>query len=93
MGFQYRIYNNKRAHFLTLSVVDKIDVFIDDSYRSCIIESLKFCQEKKGLNIFGWCLMPNALYLIVKAAEGRDLLDIIRDFKTHTSRHILQKQL
>lgn len=54
-----------------------------------VIESLKFCQKEKGLIIYAWCLMPSHLHMIVSAEEGKNLSDIIRDFKKFTSKNII----
>jgi REP element-mobilizing transposase RayT len=45
---------------------------------------LKYCQENKGLEIFGWCLMSSHIHLIIRAKEGYNLSDILRDFKKFT---------
>jgi REP element-mobilizing transposase RayT len=34
-----------------------------------IIESLKFCQEEKGLLLHGWCIMSNHIHLIASAKK------------------------
>ena len=54
-----------------------------------LIDSLKFCQDKKGLNIFGWCLMPSHLHMIANTTEPFQLDDVIRDFKRHTSKNLI----
>ncbi len=91
MGFHYRIYDNDRPYFITITVVDWIDVFIRKNHKLTLIDSLKFCQKEKGLEIFAWCFMPSHLHLIVRAAQGYILSDIIRDFKRHTSKTIIQQ--
>jgi REP element-mobilizing transposase RayT len=60
-----------------------------------IVDSLKFCQEKKGLELFAWCLMRSAaqsnhLHLIIRAKEGFNLSDILRDFKKFTASQIIR---
>ncbi|RNI29709.1 transposase [Rufibacter immobilis] len=77
-------------YYLTLTVVDWVDVFTRPVYRHIILDSLKFCQEKKGLELYAWCLMSNHLHLIASAKEGFHLSDILRDFKKFTSRSIVE---
>jgi REP element-mobilizing transposase RayT len=91
MGFHYRIYDNERPYFVTITVVDWIDVFIRKNHKIALIDALKFCQKNKGLEIFAWCLMPSHLHLIVRAEQGFQLSDIIRDFKRHTSKTLVQQ--
>ena len=51
---------------------------------------MKYCQENKGLEIYGYCLMSSHLHLLCKGTEGFFLSDIMRDFKRHTSKQIIQ---
>jgi putative transposase len=90
MGFHYRIYNNTRPYFLTIKVIDSIPLFNDEENRSCVIDSLEFCQRVKGLRLNAWCLMPDTLYLIAIAEEGKDLPGIIRDLKNYTSKKLVR---
>lgn len=39
-------------YFVTLTTVGWIDVFTRKDYAEIIIESLKYCQQEKGLKIF-----------------------------------------
>jgi REP element-mobilizing transposase RayT len=91
MGFHYRIYDYNKPYFITTTVVDWIDVFIRKNHKLILIESLQFCQKEKGLEIFAWCLMPSHLHMIVRAKEGFELANIIRDFKRHTSKKIIEQ--
>ena len=72
-----------------MTVVDWIDLFTRVNHKNLLIDSLKFCQENKGLNIFGWCLMPSHLHMIVNTTEPFQLDDVVRDFKRHTSKYLI----
>jgi REP element-mobilizing transposase RayT len=90
MSDKYKIYDQDIAYFVTLTVVDWVDVFSRKSHKLTIVESLKFCQERKGLELYGWCLMSNHLHLIAKATGKYTLSEILRDFKKFTSRKIVE---
>ncbi len=77
------------TYFITCSIVNKIDIFVYKDFFQIIINSLKFCREKKGLKIFGYVIMPNHLHLIVNAFKNIE--GIIRDFKHFTANQIIQK--
>lgn len=77
-------------YFLTMTVVDWVDVFTRPIYRHIIIDSLKHCQQHKGLELYAWVLMSNHLHLLASAKEGFVLSDILRDFKKFTSKKILE---
>lgn len=91
MGFHYRVYDHSRPYFVTLTVVGWIDIFTRHNHKIAVVESLKFCQEKKGLELFSWCLMSNHLHLIILSKDKDKLPDIIRDFKRFTTRTIIKQ--
>jgi REP element-mobilizing transposase RayT len=86
---QYFIRNQNEIHFLTMTVVDWVDVFTRKEHKLRITDSLRYCQQQKGLIIYGWCLMSNHLHLLAAANEGFHLSDILRDFKKFTSKQIV----
>jgi len=91
MSHQYRIRNNdEEIHFLTFSIVDWIDLFTRFEYKQLIVESLRYCCEHKGLEIYAYCLMTNHIHLLVSATAPAKLSDIVRDFKKHTNKQIIK---
>lgn len=52
-GLHYSIRPDK-TYFITLTVVDWIDVFTRLDHKLLVIDSLKHCQKEKELNIFAW---------------------------------------
>ena len=89
MGFAYKITDQQGLHFVTATVVQWIDVFTRATYADILLDSLRFCQNKKGLQIFGWVIMSNHLHIIYSCREGFDLSDTLRDFKKFTSTNIV----
>jgi REP element-mobilizing transposase RayT len=89
MSDKYKISDPDRPYFITMTVTGWIDIFTRKSYKILIVESLRYCQKEKGLEIFGWCLMSNHLHLIVRSNGENSLSDIIRDFKKYTSKKIV----
>ncbi|MGB0525874.1 MAG: transposase, partial [Flammeovirgaceae bacterium] len=79
-----------KLYFLTLTVVDWIDVFTRPAYKLIIVDSLKFCQKRKGLLLYAWCLMSNHLHLIASTKENIHLANLLRDFKQFTAKRILK---
>ncbi|MBK5192481.1 MAG: transposase [Flavobacteriaceae bacterium] len=84
----YTIKDQTRAHFITATVVDWIDVFSRQIYRDCIIESLSYCVRNKGMVLYGYVIMTNHIHLIVQSKDGA-LSDVLRDFKKFTATRIL----
>jgi putative transposase len=90
MSHQYRVRTSEDIFFVTFTIVDWVDVFTRPAYKQIIIDSLIFCQQQKGLEIYAYCLMTNHLHLLATAKEGHHLPDIIRDFKKHTNKQIIK---
>lgn len=78
------------AYFLTLTVIDWVDVFTRPTYKSLIVDSLRYCQQHKGLELYAWVLMTNHLHLIASAKEGYILSDVLRDLKKFTSKALVK---
>jgi REP element-mobilizing transposase RayT len=91
MSDKYKIWDQRKAYFLTLTVVGWIDVFTRKNHKLTVINSLKYCQKEKGLVIFGYCLMPSHLHLISRTESDFTLSDILRDFKKFTSKAIIKE--
>lgn len=85
----YQISNQGAVYFLTIQVVFWIDLFTRQCYRDVIVESLRYCQKKKGLEIFAWVIMSNHIHMVVRSSIG-DLSSTIRDFKKFTSKKIIE---
>ena len=90
-GDRYFITDQNAIYFTTFTVVDWLDIFVRESYRAQIAADLNYCIAQKGLEVYCWCLMTSHLHLIVRAKENQRLSDIIRDFKKHTAKAIIEK--
>lgn len=84
MSRKYKFHDNDKLYFISFATVNWIDVFVREEYMQIILDSWKYCQEKKGLEIYGWCIMPSHVHMIVGSNKNK-LDDIIRDTKKHTS--------
>jgi len=89
MATRYLFGDNEKPHFITFAVVNWIDVFTRETYIQILLDSLKFCIEKKGLKLHAWVIMSNHVHLIASAQEGVKLADIMRDMKKFTSQRII----
>ncbi len=89
MSQGYQIINQGAAHFLTLQVVQWADIFTRKIYRDIVIDSFKFCQKEKGLEIYAYVIMSNHVHLLTRATKD-NLSDVLRDMKRHTSKKIIE---
>jgi REP-associated tyrosine transposase len=84
MSRKYKFHDKDKLYFISFATVHWIDVFVREEYNQIIIESWKHCQEKKGLEIYGWCIMPSHVHMIIGSSKNKPE-DIVRDMKKHTS--------
>ena len=85
MSGKYKIRDQSRLCFVTFAVIEWIDVFTRQEYRDLLLDSLRYCQKEKGLEIYAWCIMSNHIHLIVGKEKEAKIEEIVRDFKKFTS--------
>lgn len=88
MGLTYTIKNQEGQYFITCTVHQWIDVFTKEVYKEILLDSIRHCQENKGLQVYGWVLMTNHIHMIISSNKNK-LTDIIRDFKKYTATKIV----
>jgi putative transposase len=87
----YIIHDQQAIYYMTFTVVGWIDVFSRLSYRDIFIESLKYCQQHKGLRLHAYVIMTNHVHLIVSVDEGHSISTFVRDCKKFTATQILKE--
>ena len=89
MSRKYKFREKQGAYFVSFATVNWIDVFTREAYFSVVTDSLDYCRKEKGMELFGYCIMPSHVHLIFRSAWG-DPSGLIRDFKGFTSRRLLK---
>jgi REP element-mobilizing transposase RayT len=70
MSTGYQIRDQVALHYLIIQVVDWIDIFTRQVYRDMVIDSLRYCLDNKGLQLFGYVIMSNHVHLIANSPGG-----------------------
>ena len=89
MSEKYKIRDSQQLYFVSFATVNWIDVFTRWLYNDIFVDSLRYCQQHKGLEIYAWCLMTNHAHLII-SSEADNLSSILRDLKRHTAKALLR---
>lgn len=89
MSRKYKFGEQSGAYFISFATVNWIDVFTRIEYFDLIIASLDYCRKNKGMEIYGYCIMPSHIHLIFRSSHA-DPSGLIRDFKGFTSRKIMK---
>jgi putative transposase len=84
-----RTANTDELYFVTLTVVNWIDIFTRRIYNDFLIECLTHCQQHKKLNIHAYVLMTNHLHMVANVEDG-SLSNVLRDLKTYTSKELFK---
>lgn len=88
MSRNYKFHNPEGMYFISFATVFWIDVFVRKVYKESIVKNLNYCVDKKGMEIYAWCLMPSHVHLIFKSNKQKPE-GLIRDFKSFTSKELI----
>ena len=83
MSRNYKIRDQERLHFVTFTVIHWIDIFVRTDYKDVVVDSLNYCVDNRGLEVYAWCIMTSHVHLIIGTGGSNKLEDIIRDFKKY----------
>lgn len=89
MSRKYKFGEKSGAYFISFATVFWIDVFTRDYYFCCVTEALDYCRKNKGMELYGYCIMPSHVHLIFRSSLN-DPSGLIRDFKGFTARKLLK---
>jgi putative transposase len=79
-----------KTYFVTFTVIEWLEVFVHEEYSSILVNSIRFCQENKGLEVYSYVIMPNHVHMIASGGEKGNLGRILQDMKRHTSNTIVK---
>jgi len=89
MSERYKVKDSTAPTFITITVVDWVDLFTRPVYCRILDSSLAHCIANRGLRVHAYVYMTNHIHLIV-SSEKEELQHIIRDFKKFTSKMIIE---
>ena len=90
MSRNYKFHNPEGAYFISFAVVEWLDVFTRNEYKDIVLDSLAYCQDNKGMEIYAWCIMTNHVHLVFRSINGQKPELLIGDFKRFTSKAIVK---
>ena len=90
MSRKHKFHEANGAYFISFATVYWIDVFTRYVYFYTLADSLDYCRKNKGMEIYGYCIMPSHVHLIFRSENG-DPSGLIRDLKGYTSRKLIKE--
>lgn len=85
----YQIRKQGATHYLTFTIEGWIDLLSRKVYKDLLLESFAYCRKNKNLDIHAFVFMTNHIHTIWTAKDN-NLSDVIRDFKTYTSKAFIK---
>ena len=85
--YRYRIFDTAYPHFLTCTTVGWLAVFTRIDAVEIVLDSWRFLQQNRGLDLFGYVILENHLHWIASAPE---LANAVKSFKMYTARGIVE---
>lgn len=85
---RYRIFETEYPYFITNTIVAWLPVFAYPHLVDIILNSWRFLQRERHVDIFGFVVLENHLHWIARAP---DLTEQIGRFKSYTARCIIDE--
>ncbi len=79
----------EETYFVTMTVVNWIDLFTRREYKDFLVENLHWCRINKGMEIFSYVIMTNHVHLVARTTE-EPLNKVLGHFKTYTSKKLVE---
>src|SRR4051812_18259634 len=83
---RYQIREPSAAHFITATIVEWLPIFTTSGCCEVVAESLRYCQQQKGLLIHAWVIMDNHIHAVV---AGPELSATLGNPKKFTAKRLL----
>ena len=90
MNGNYNFHNPEGCYFVNFAVVEWLDVFTRNEYKNILLDSLHYCQQNKGMEIFAWCILTSHVHLIFRSAGTQKPQLLLGDFKRFTCKKIVE---
>ncbi|MGY6521801.1 MAG: REP-associated tyrosine transposase [Mongoliitalea sp.] len=91
MSRKYKIRDQEKLYFVTFTIIEWIDLFTRRIYRDILMDSLRYCQQNKGLELYAYCIMSSHAHFIIGRNDELPLEGIIRDIKKFTSLKFIEE--
>jgi putative transposase len=89
MSRKYKFHNKEGLYFVSFATVNWIDVFTRQVYFDILTESVNYCREAKGMEVYAYCFMPSHVHFIFRSSNNQPT-ELLRDFKKYTSKKIIE---
>jgi putative transposase len=89
MSRKYKFLNKEGLYFVSFATVNWVDVFVRELYNEIVTDSLTYCIDNLGMELYCWCIMPSHIHLIYAARDNNPEV-ILGRFKEYTAKQLLK---
>ncbi|MGJ8745117.1 transposase [Polaribacter sp.] len=89
MSRNYKFYNKQGLYFVSFATVNWIDVFTRQVYFDVLADSVTYCRNEKGMELYCYCFMPSHIHFMFCSANEQPM-ELLRNFKRHTSKKVIE---
>lgn len=86
-----RVYDESFVYYITFDVYGRLNLFVRPSFVIPLLDSLNFYRYKQQFKLLGYVIMPDHLHLLILVYGQATISDIMRDYKTFTSKRIINQ--
>ena len=90
MSRKYKFRDESKRYFVTFAVVYWIDIFTRREYKDSLLNTLRYCQLNKGLELYAYCIMPNHVHMSIGSNKA-PLANIMRDLKGFSAKQLIKQ--
>lgn len=88
MSRNYKFHNPSGLYFISFATVNWVEVFTRMIYFDLMLECLDYCRQRKGMELYSYCIMPNHVHLIFRSAREKPA-GLVRDLKSYSARILI----
>ena len=87
---RYRIFETEHLYFITCTIVARLPVFAYPRFTAIVLDSWRFLQRERSVQIFGYVILENHLHSLARCP---DLSEQVGRFKSYTARCIIDSMV
>ena len=81
-----RYHEDGYPYFITTTVLDRRPLFQDARLSSILIDNPQFYRDRMKFALHGYVIMPDHVHLLLTPRHPHTISDVMRNFKSYTSR-------
>lgn len=86
-----RFHLEGHIYYITTVIYNRLPIFTRSSFIIPLLDSLNFYRYQQEFKLLGYVIMPDHIHLIIWPYGTSTVSDIIRDYKTFTSKRIIRQ--